>query len=76
MNCGVKDMNTAEKIYHDVQDFPEPLALEVLHFVEFLKNKKPSNIPNETTQAAIEAGERGEYEAVTLDELKKQWDEA
>ena len=34
-------MNTAEKIYHDVQDFPEPLALEVLHFVEFLKHKNP-----------------------------------
>jgi hypothetical protein len=42
-----------------------------LHFVEFLKNKKPLKIPNETTQAAIAAGERGEYEAVTLDELKK-----
>jgi hypothetical protein len=47
-----------------------------LNFVEFLKNKKPLKIPNETTQAAIAAGERGEYEAVTLDELKKQWDEA
>jgi hypothetical protein len=69
-------MNTAEKIYHDVQDFPEPLALEVLHFVEFLKAKKLLKIPNEITLAAIEAGERGEYEAVTLDELKKQWDEA
>ena len=69
-------MNTAEKIYHDVQDFPEPLALEVLHFVEFLKHKKPLKIPNETTQAAIEAGERSEYEAVTLDELKRQWDKA
>ncbi len=69
-------MNTAEKIYHDVQDFPEHLALEVLHFVEFLKNKNPLKIPNETTQTAIEAGERGEYETVTLEELKKQWDKA
>lgn len=33
-------------------------------------------MPNETMQTAIEAGERGEYEAVMLDELKKQWDEA
>lgn len=32
-------MNTAEQIYQDVQDFPEALALEVLHFVEFLKFK-------------------------------------
>lgn len=68
-------MNTAEKIYHDVQHFPEPLALEVLHFVEFLKTKKRLKIPNETTQEAIEAAERGEYEPVTLDELKKQWNE-
>lgn len=84
MECGlikreVKDMNTAEKIYHDVQNFPEPLALEVLHFVEFLKAKKPLNSPNETTQAAIEAGDGGEYKAVrsgNTGELKKQWHEA
>ena len=31
-------MNTAEKIYQGVQDFPEPLALEVLHFVELKIN--------------------------------------
>jgi len=60
----------------NVQDFPEPLTLKILHFVEFLKNKQPLKIPNSTTQTAMEAGERGEYEAVTLDELKKQWDEA
>jgi hypothetical protein len=35
-------MNTAEQIYQDVQEFPEPLALEVLHFVEFLKLKQQS----------------------------------
>ena len=46
-------MNTAEKIYHDVQDLPEHLALEVLHFAEFLKNKKPLKIPHETMQIAI-----------------------
>jgi len=32
-------MNTVEQIYQDVQDFPEALALEVLHYVEFLKFK-------------------------------------
>jgi len=69
-------MNTAEQIYQDVIDFPEPLALEVLHFVEFLKTKKMINMPNKTTVAAITAGERGEYEAVTLDDLQKQWEEA
>jgi hypothetical protein len=35
-------MNTPEQIYQDVQDFPEALALEVLHFVEFLKFKHQS----------------------------------
>jgi hypothetical protein len=69
-------MNTVEQIYQDIVDFPEPLALEVLHFVEFLKTKKMINMPNKTTVAAITAGERGEYEAVTLDDLQKQWEEA
>jgi hypothetical protein len=36
---GVKNMKTTEKICHDVQEFPESLALEVLHFVDILKNK-------------------------------------
>jgi hypothetical protein len=35
-------MNTTEQIYQEMQDFPEPLALEVLHFVEFLKLKQHS----------------------------------
>ena len=73
---GNKRDSTMQAIEHNVQDFQEPLALEVLHFVEFLKNKKLLTIPNETRQTAIEAGERGEYETVTLEELKKQWDEA
>lgn len=43
-------MNTAEKIYQEVQDFPEPLALEVLHFVEFLRFKNQSSINQELEQ--------------------------
>lgn len=69
-------MNTVEKIYHNAQVLSEFHALEVLHFSEFLKSKEQEKIPNEITVAAIEAGERGEYEAVSLDDLKKQWDEA
>jgi hypothetical protein len=42
-------MNTAEKIYQNAQELPEPLALEVLHFAEFLKFKQ-QNIPPETKQ--------------------------
>ncbi|MGZ4992319.1 MAG: DUF2281 domain-containing protein [Methylobacter sp.] len=43
-------MNTAEKIYQGVQDFPEPLALEVLHFVEFLRSKNQSSVNQELEQ--------------------------
>jgi hypothetical protein len=43
-------MNTAEKIYKEVQDFPEPLALEVLHFVEFLRSKNQFSANQELEQ--------------------------
>ncbi|MFI3197093.1 MAG: hypothetical protein QX196_02085 [Methylococcaceae bacterium] len=33
-------------------------------------------LPNQTTVKALQAAERGEYEAVSLDELKQQWDDA
>ena len=33
-------MNTAEKIYEHVKALPEPAALEVLHFVEFIGMKQ------------------------------------
>jgi hypothetical protein len=33
-------MNTAEKIYQNAQSLPESLALEILHFSEFLKLKQ------------------------------------
>lgn len=32
--------------------------------------------PNETTIKAMQAAEHGEYEAVSLDDLKKQWSDA
>ncbi len=71
-------MNTAEKVYQDVKAFPEPLAKEVLQFVEFLKFKQINleKTPNETTLKAMQATERGEYEVVSLGELKKQWNDA
>ncbi len=69
-------MSTAEKIYHNAQVLSEFHALEVLHFLEFLKTKEQEKTPNEITVSAIEAGERREFEAVSLSDLKKQWDEA
>jgi len=71
-------MNTAEKVYQDVKAFLEPLAQEVLQFVEFLKFKQlnAEKTPNETTIYAMQAAERGEYEEVSLDDLKKQWNDS
>jgi hypothetical protein len=43
-------MNTVEKIYQEVQDLPESLALEVLHFVEFLRSKNQSSKNQELEQ--------------------------
>jgi hypothetical protein len=35
-----------------------------------------NNLPNETTLKALQAAEQGEYEIVSLDELKRQWIDA
>ena len=34
------------------------------------------NLPNETTLKALQTAEQGEYESVSLDELKQQWIDA
>lgn len=44
-------MNTAEKVYHDVLQLPEPLAQEVLQFVESLKYK---HLPLKTKEDFIQ----------------------
>ncbi|MFZ2727107.1 MAG: DUF2281 domain-containing protein [Methylococcaceae bacterium] len=71
-------MNSAEKVYQTLQTFPQPLIEEVLQFVEFLqfKQEQLAHLPNETTIKAIQAAEKGEYEAVSLNDLKKQWSDA
>jgi predicted ATP-binding protein involved in virulence len=63
-------MNTAELIYQNVKTLPEFQAQEVLKFIDFLKFKQQS--PNQTTIEAMQATNRGEYETVSLDELKNQ----
>jgi hypothetical protein len=68
------NMNTAELIYQNVKALPEFQAQEVLKFIDFLKFKQ--QYPNQTTIEAMQAANRGEYETVSLDDLKKQWDEA
>mgnify|MGYP000580156855 CR=1 FL=1 len=55
-------MNAVEQVYHDMQSFPEMLALEVLDFVEFLKTKHQSLINQELEkkiQIGIEQAEAG-----------------
>jgi hypothetical protein len=67
-------MNTAELIYQRVQGLPEFQAEEVLKFIDSLTFKQQH--PNKVTIEAMQAAERGEYETVSLDELKQQWNEA
>lgn len=72
-------MNTAEEVYKSMQSLPEHMALEVLHFVEFLKFKQELELektPNELTIKAMQEAENGKYEKVDLDGLKKQWEDA
>jgi len=55
-------MNAVEQVYHDMQSFPEMLALEVLDFVEFLKTKHQALINQELEkkiQIGIEQAEAG-----------------
>jgi len=62
-------MNTADQIYRIVQEFPEPLALEILHFVEFLKIKHQSvsNLElDQKIQQGIDQAESGL--GITLDD--------
>ncbi len=67
-------MNTADLIYEHVKTLPEIQAQEVLKFIDFLNFK--SRYPNQTTIESMQAAERGEYEGVSLADLKNQWDDA
>lgn len=67
-------MITEQLIINEIHQLPENLKEEVLKFIDFLKFKQHS--PNQTTIEAMQAANRGEYETVSLDDLKKQWDEA
>jgi len=51
-------MNTAEKIFEEVQDLPDDQAQEVLDFVEFLKTKYQKK-PKEKDQELSEFDQFG-----------------
>lgn len=63
-------------IYQQTHLLPIEDLTEVLKFVEFVRFKNEYKMPNQETIKAIEAANRGEYESVSLDELRQQWDEA
>ncbi len=67
-------------LYQQTHQLPTKDLEDVLRFVEFVqfKNKRQidSKTPNRVTITAMEAAERGEYEAVSLDDLRQQWDAA
>lgn len=63
-------------IYQQTHQLPIEDLTEVLQFVEFVRFKSEHKTPNRETIEAIEAARRGEYEPVSLDELRQQWDEA
>lgn len=45
-------MNTAEKIYEHVKALPEPVALEILDYVKFVRGKTISPLTNGPTAVA------------------------
>ncbi|MGZ8152555.1 MAG: hypothetical protein ACXW0Q_07060 [Methylovulum sp.] len=49
---------------------PTEKRMKVL--VTFVEETEP--MPNKITVAALQAAEQGDYEAVTLGNLKRQWD--
>lgn len=55
-----------QTIYQQTHQLPIEDLTEVLRFVEFVRFKSEYKMPNQET---IEAMNRGEYEAVSLDEL-------
>ncbi len=63
-------------IYQQTHQLPIEDLTEVLRFVEFVRFKSEHKKPNQKTINAIEAANRGEYEVVSLDTLRQQWDEA
>lgn len=58
-------MSTAEKIYDEVSSLPDPLAVEVLDFVSFLKQRY---------QGAATSTEDREWSTLQESSLKEVWD--
>ena len=65
-----------QSLYQQAHLLPTEDLEDVLRFVEFVRFKKEHKTPNQKTIEAMEAAERGEYEAISLNELRQQWDEA
>lgn len=59
----------------ELENLPDFAQVELWDFYQFLLQKYQQNVvPNEITVNALRAAEKEEYEVVTLDELRQQWD--
>lgn len=65
-----------QSLYQQTHLLPTEDLADVLRYVEFVRFKKEHKMPNQKTIEAMQAVERGEYEEVSLDDLRRQWDEA
>ncbi len=52
---------------------PSEKTMKVL--ITFFEDEQEISHPNQTTINALQAAENGDYETVTLDSLRQQWDD-
>jgi hypothetical protein len=65
-----------KNLYQQTHQLPTEDLEDVLRFVEFVRFKNEHKKPNQETIEAIKAAERSEYETVSLDDLRQQWNDA
>ncbi len=66
-----------QSLYQQTHQLPTEDLEDVLRFVEFVRFKNEhKKTPSQKTIDAMQAAERGEYEIVSLDTLRQQWNEA
>ncbi|MFZ2726537.1 MAG: DUF2281 domain-containing protein [Methylococcaceae bacterium] len=68
--------NHYTQIQQQIETLNEIELIEVIDFINSLHQKRTYKQPNQKTIDAMEAAERGEYETVSLDDLRQQWNEA
>jgi hypothetical protein len=64
-------MRTSDKIYQEVKKLPEPLQLEVLHFVQYLATKADLSFSNFSLSSAMRGMEDEHIPTYSTDDLKE-----